>query len=262
MSARIFSRCASRGLALVAATIVISSSASAQSGAGYFTDPSTGIVYQKVTKTVERPVVETKTETRDQTIYRPQTITETKPEARTIYRPVLEYTWEPRVHGRWNPFQRPTVAYHHVPNTRWEASNEVVERTNTRTEWVAERRTIEVPRQVVRMEREQKVDYEPVGRVAPQQQGAPPAASTAVASRLRPLSSGTRIESFGRFGAPRVAASTVGRMTSDPPRRSTGQGGLRPTDLAPSGSTIRAQALPPASTGVGIANLPSIPFFR
>ena len=59
--------------------------------------------------------------------------------------PVVEYKWEPRVQGRWNPFRPPTVAYQHVPHTCWEARNEVVHRTNTRTEWVAERRTVEVP---------------------------------------------------------------------------------------------------------------------
>ncbi len=269
MFARIFSRVVCRAMTLAVVTTAmtaICSSVNAQSGAGYYTDPATGIVYQKVTKTVERPVVETKTETRDQTIYRPQTVIETRPESRTIYTPVVEYNWEPRVHGRWNPFQRPTVAYHHVPNARWEARDQVVERTNTRTEWVAEKRTIEIPQQVVRMEREQKVDYEPVGRVAPQQQASPPGTDNSIASRLRPLNSDTRVESFGqpsRFASSStIAASTVGRMTSDPPRRSTGQGGLRATELyrgLPSGQN---QALPPVSGGIGVANLPSIPFFR
>ena len=148
MSARIFSRvvCRVTTLAVAAtATTVLCSTVTAQSGAGYFTDPATGIVYQKVIKTVERPVVETKTQTQDQTVYRPQTVIETKPETRTIYTPVVEYNWEARVEGRWNPFRQPRVAYHHVPNTRWEARNHVVEKTNTRTEWVAEDRTIEVP---------------------------------------------------------------------------------------------------------------------
>ena len=57
------------------------------------------------------------------------------------------------------------------PATRWS------HRTNTRTEWVAEKRTIEVPQQIVRMQREQKVDYEVVGRVRLHQQPAPRGAS-------------------------------------------------------------------------------------
>lgn len=271
MFARIFSRVVCRLMTVFVATIATALLCpNAQGQAGYVTDPATGIVYQKVTKTVERPVVETKTETRDQTIYRPQTVTETKPESRTVYTPVVEYEWQPRVHGRWNPFQRPTVQYHHVPNTRWEARNEIVERTNTRTEWVAEKRSIEVPQRIVRMQREQRVDLEPVGRVAPSSQQASPAGvDSAIASRLRPLDSNTRIEPLNQSRiatsstlAPRVAASTLGRMTSDPPRRSPGQGGMRATDLYRSAPAVRGQALPPVSGGVGVANLPSMNFLR
>ena len=273
MHARILSRVVGRvmTLAVVATGMALCSVESyGQGGAGYYTDPATGIVYQKNIKTVERPVVETTVEQREQTVYRPQTVTETKPQSRTIFTPVVEYKWEPRLHGRWNPFRPPTVAYHHVPNTRWEPRNEVVQRTNTRTEWVAEKRTIDVPQRIVRMQRDQQVDYEPVGQVAPQQAN-PPGPSNAIASRLRPLDSNTQVVPFGQnrrlassnaFAAPRIAASTVGRLTSDPPRRSTGQGGMRPTDLNPVPTGVRGQALPPASTGVGIANMPSIPFFR
>ena len=264
MNHRIFSRVVYRGFAFAAAaTTLICTHANAQSGAGYFTDPNTGIVYQRVTKSIDRPVVETKVEQRDQTVYRPQTVTETKPESRTVYTPVVEYNWEPRLHGRWNPFRRPTVAYHHVGRTRWEARNEVVNRSNTRTEWVAEQRTVEVPQRIVRMQREQKVDYEPVGRVASPSS----APSSAIASRLRPLDANERVQPLGstqitsRFTAPRIAASTVGRMTSDPPRRSIGQGGMRATNLAPGALGVRGRALPPATGGVGIA-MPSAPFFR
>ena len=170
MRCRIFSGVVSRYLFVAAAataSATITSPAQAQGSAGLYTDDASGIVYRKVTRTVERPVVETKVEQREQTLYRPQTVTETRPENRTVYTPVLQYQWEPRVHGRWNPFRQPTVAYHQVPRCHWEAQNQVVQRTNTRTEWVAEKRTIDVPQRIVRMEREQTVDYEPVGRVAP-----------------------------------------------------------------------------------------------
>ena len=50
------------------------------------------------------------------------------------------------------------------------------------------------------------------------------------------------------FSAPRVAATSVGRMTSDPPRRNQSQGGRRATELYPSGPAVRGQALPP---GIG-----------
>ncbi len=271
MNARIYSRFAN-GLILLGGIglflFTLSPSALAQNDAGYYTDPATGIVYRKVTKTIEKPVIETKMEQRQETVYRPQTVTETKPESRTVYSPVVQYKWEPRLHGRWNPFRQPTVAYHHVADTHWESRNEVVQRTNTRTEWVAEKREIEVPQRYVRMEREQKVDFEAVGRVAPQPSG-PGGVSEAIASRLRPLDSRSQVESLNQsrfasstMGAPRIASSPVGRMTSDPPRRNTGQGGMRATDLYPSQNGFHGQALPPSSGGIGVANLPSLPFFR
>ncbi len=258
MNTRIFSPVVCRVMALAVATIgmtLFCSTVAAQSGAGFYTDPTTGIVYQKVTKTIETPVVETKIEQREHTVYRPQTITETKPESRTIYTPVVEYNWETRVHGWWNPFQQPTVAYHHVPKARWEPRNEVVHRTNTRTEWVAEKRTVDVPQRIVRMQRQQKVDYEPVGRVAPQQQANPPGASSAIASRLRPLDSSNQVQPFN---APRIASSTVGG-SSNAYGRSADQGGMRPIELYPTSPTVHGQPLPPT---MGVAGKPALPFFR
>ena len=268
MNARIFSRVVFRVMAIGAVVAVTCTNTHAQTGAGYYTDPATGIVYRQVTKTVDRPVVETKMEQREQTVYRPQTVTETKPESRTVYTPVVEYKWEPRLHGRWNPFRQPTVAYHHVPRTHWEARDEVVQRTNTRTEWVAEKRSVEVPQRIVRMQREQKVDYEPVGRVAPQQANPPTNVSSAIASRLRPLNANTRVQPMGQSRlasapmGPRVAATSIGRLTSDPPPRSNLQGGMRATELYRTGPAVRGQALAPPSSGMGIANVPSLPFFR
>lgn len=265
MHARILSRVVRRSVtvAAVTASVVLVHSANAQN-AGYYTDEATGIVYRQVMKTIEKPVVETKIETREQTVYRPQTVTETKPEARTVYTPVLEYKWEPRLKGRWNPFRQPTVAYHHVPSTHWEARNEVVNRTSARTQWVAETRTVDVPQRLVRMEREQKVEYEAVARVAPQNNNN--AASAEIASRLRPLAANTPIQPIApsipaaAFQAPRIAASSVGRMTSDPPRRSVSQSGMRSNTLYPSAPVGHGQPLPP-TTSTGVAGL-SLPMFR
>ena len=256
---------------------------------GLYTDPQTGIVYRQVSKMVERPVIETKVEKQNQTVYRPETVTETKPETRTVYTPVVQYKWEPRMHGRWNPFQQPTVSYHHVPETRWEARNEVVNRTQSRTQWIAENRTVDVSRQQVRMQREQKTELEVVGKVAPTNAG-PAAASSAIAARLRPLDRNTSVAPIGSsnsgsnggsrvattysapvysapsfsapsYNAPQLASSTIGRMTSDPPRRNTGQSGMRASNLYPT-NQVHGNALPPASGGVGIASLPSLPFRR
>jgi hypothetical protein len=267
-------------LILCSVSQVYCTSASAQAPAsnsrGLFTDPQTGIVYRQVSKTVERPVIETKVEKQNQTVYRPEIVTETKPENRTVYTPVVEYKWQPRLHGRWNPFQQPTVAYHHVPETRWEARNQVVNRTESRTKWIAENRTVDVPRQQVRMQREQKTELEVVGKLAPATAG-PTSAQSAIAARLRPLDSNARVTplnpshvattrrtpvySAPSYRSPQIAASTIGRMTSDPPRRSAGQSGMRANDLYPT-SQVHGHALPPASGGVGVARLPSLPFMR
>lgn len=258
MQVRIFSQVVRRSMmaviAISATCSFFSSQATAQSG-GLYTDPATGIGYQKVTRTIERPVTETRME--QVTVHRPQTVLETKPQVRTVYTPVVEYQWEPRVHGRWNPFRSPTVAYHQVPRTHWEQRNDVVEQTTRRTEWVAETR--EVPRRIVRMERVTEDQLQPIGQVVASQQSQPAASggSDALASRLRPLAPGERIVSSS--SAPRIASNNVGRLTSDPPRRTTGQGGLQPTTLAPSTTVVLGQPLPPVTTRM--SNLP-LPIFR
>jgi len=102
--------------------------AAAGSGAAYYTDPATGIVYRKVHRTIERPVVQTEVKQQESTIYRPETIVSVTPETRTVYAPVVTHNWEPRVRGRWNPFMQPKLEYEHVPRTHWESRTETVER--------------------------------------------------------------------------------------------------------------------------------------
>ena len=274
MNTRILSPVVGLGIAFatITTTLLTNPSIHAEDAAGYYTDPATGIVYRQVTKTVERPVVETTMETQEQTQLRPQTVTETKPEVRTVFTPVIDYHWEPRLEGRWNPFRQPTVAYRHVPRAHWQAQQQVINRTQTRTEWVTEKRTVQVPKRLTRIERERKIDYEPVGRVAPQR--TPADTSNGLASRLRPMDSGTRIEPLSTpryYAAPTPIISTtaiastsgsVGRMTSDPPRRSASQGGLRGTELYPTAPTGYGQALPPVSGGAGVAALPVMGMWR
>lgn len=256
MSVRIFSQVVYRVWVFTILTTASSffvSTASAQSGGSYLTDPETGIVYQQIKRTIEKPVVQTTIQNCRQTVYRQQRVTETKPQARTVYTPVIEYKWEPRVHGRWNPFREPTVAYHHVPHARWEQRSDVIQQTTSRTEWVPETRNVEVPKQIVRMQRQEKVELEPVGRVAPTQPSNL-SATGSIASRLRPLNSNETITPTGnaRF---RIASSSVGRTTSDQPSRSSNQSGMRAITLSPSSPT-----LPTATTG--IANSRPLPLFR
>jgi len=228
----------------------------------YYTDPATGIVYQKVHRTIERPVVQTEVTSQESTIYRPETVVEVTPETRTVYTPVVSYGWEPRVRGRWNPFVQPTLHYEHTQRTHWEARSETVERRQTRTNWVTERRRVDVPQQVVKIQREEKVDYEAVGRVAPQQ-ATPPnsgqSAEAAIAARLRPIGSATPIAPYmGNASAsyPIVAARTLPPNSAS--SRSSDQSGLRATDLNSGGYGGYSTPLPP----VGVAANPLQTFWR
>ena len=286
---------------LIAATAFVDGrSAMGEEQPGYYTDPATGTVYRKFVRTVDRPVVETKVQKKEQTVFRPETVTESVPERATVFMPVTEHAWQPVLHGRWNPFRQPSVTYHHVPVTSWKQQQSTTTRTQTRTNWVAEKRMVDVPQRIVSMKREEKVDYEAVGRIAPPAQATPPSISTQIASRLRPLNANESIQptgqsriassgwaprgtavanngtlysgygtSFGNtaYGAgsnfpstgSRVASS-LGQLTSDPPRRNFNQGGLRATELYP--RSQYGQALPPVSSGTGIANLPGMRLFR
>ena len=271
----------------LAVILLLALSQSVMAQSGYYTDDATGIVYQKVTRTIDRPVIQTKVEQQQQTVFRPQTITETSPQTKTIYTPILEYKWEPRVHGRWNPFQRSTIAYHHVPQTRWEARNQVVQRTSTRTEWVAEKRVIDVPRQFVRIERQQEINYRPIGRLAPnssQIASAPNVSSLnindEIASRLRPLDANTRIPPFHSSSTATTAAvaarflGTSGALVSSgklgttltvsptggvAPQRNAAQNGLPATNLDVG---VPMRSMPPSNSSNGIATLPAPPIFR
>ncbi|MEM9364430.1 MAG: hypothetical protein AAGD07_00435 [Planctomycetota bacterium] len=235
-------------------------------------DPSYGTVYRKVTQTVERPIAERTMVQRQETVYTPRTVTESKPQTRRTYMPVVRYHWKPRVEGWWNPFRQPTVAYHHVPETTWEARDEIVHQTYTHVKWVAENRTVQVPETRTRIVREQHVALEPVGQVAQ----AAPATTTrssippALAARLRPLAANERV---APLASSRVAMSapiggqslasvppslSVAAVPTPVPARTSLQSGMRATDLTP--TTAGAYGSPVTSPIV--AGLPTMPLWR
>lgn len=219
---------------------------------GRFVDPETGIVYEKVQKTVERPVYETQMRTQETTTYRPETVVTTRPENRTVYSPVVSYGWEPRMANRWNPFVQPTVVYDYKPRTHWEARTETVERREVATNWVAETRKQDIPTQVVRLQREVKEEMAPVGRVAPQTQTAPPnSPEAAIAARLRPLPSSTQVQTYS-------GSTVASNYANNGSSRNSMQSGLRPNDLAPQSSPSYSMPLPPSSSGIGVAGLPAM----
>ena len=257
MTGRILSKVVYQLIALVtAATSITSLTAEATAQTGFFTDPQTGIVYRKISRTIEKPVVETKLSQQSEVVYRPHTITETKPENRTVMTPIVEYKWKPKLTGRWNPSRPPSIRYEKVPHTTWEARTEVVHRTKTTTQWIAENRTLEIPTKTVRTSREHSVAYEAVGRLSPNNLPAN------VAARLQPLDSNTPFQNIEpprlavtTFAPPRIASSTVSTVNAGFHGRTSVQGGMAAQELAP-GSAIVPNNIP------GIANQRPLPMFR
>ncbi|KAA5540969.1 hypothetical protein FYK55_18875 [Roseiconus nitratireducens] len=236
---------------LLAAGSAATGSAHAQNAsADLHTDPATGIVYRKILRNVQRPVVDQRIERQEQTVYRPETVVETKPEFRTSYIPVTSMKWRPQVEGRWNLFRQPTVSYQQIPETHWEARSEVVNRTTTQTRWVPEKRTVEVPHNVVRYESQQHVDYEPIARVMPHPSTGS-SIDSSVAARLQPLESGTPIASLNQ---------TQGHTASEPPMRNSNQSGMATNVLIPAGHL--GSPLTPGVSGVGIATAPPTSTWR
>lgn len=246
-----------RVLASLLAGTALATGAVAQDSSGYYTDPATGIVYQKVQRTIERPVVETQMRTQESTVYRPETVVTSRPESRTVYNPVVSYAWEPRMTNRWNPFTQPTIVYQHTPRTHWEARTETVDRREAVTNWVAETRKVDVPAQVVRFQREEKVDYKPVGKVGTPSQATPPnSAESAIAARLRPMDAGTRIDPLYS------TTSTSGAYANANANRNQLQTGMRANELAPTLPPVYSMPLPPASAAVGVAGIPMTTVWR
>jgi len=239
---------------VTAGACLLGSAVIAQESTPYFTDPVSGIVYRKVHRTIERPVVETQLRPQESTVYRPETVVTSRPETRTVYSPAVSYSWEPKVTNRWNPFAQPTVIYQHTPRMHWEAKTETVDRKEATTNWVAETRKVDVPLQIVKIQREERVDYEPVDRIAvsPQTRSAD-STQAEIAARLRPMDPNYRYQ-------PNISAPTSAYANSAPYRNEY-QSGMKPNTLTPSAPPGYSIPLP-AAPGVGIAGLPAAPIFR
>jgi hypothetical protein len=205
-------------------------------------DPVTGDVYRRVTREVVRPVVDERIEREEKLVYRPETVKETRPEYSTTYKPVTEMKWMPYLQGRWNVFRQPAVAYRQVPETRWEARSEVINRTTTKTRWVPEKRTVEIPHRTVRYERTRQTDVELVAKAMPQP-NAGSSVDPAIVARLQPLGS--------------QATNAIAVANPGPPNRDSMQTGMPTKVLNPNGTF----GVPPSpyGSGVGIATVPSGP---
>ena len=152
-----------------------------------------GTTFQDVTQRVRTPVTDTRIEEREQTVYRQQYETRIYQSQRNVLVPVTEYTWQPRWHGRLNPFRPPTVAYQFVPHTRWEMHTQTVQTPVTKSQWVPEKRIVQVPVTTLHMEEREQIVRRPVTRNVTLVRQATATTATPVGS--------------------------VVRMDSDPPRR-------------------------------------------
>jgi hypothetical protein len=160
------------------------------------TDPQTGIQYRVTGRQVyKKPVSDTHVEERPYTVYTEHVSTEYQPSYRNVYSPVTEYSWEPYMANRWNPFSQPTVGYRYVPHTRWDMRTEESQIPVTHRDMVPEQRVAHVPVVTQRW-----VDEEHITRVAVSGGAGDPFSGTATASR--PLGS-------------------TGTLSSDPPKQGT-----------------------------------------
>src|SRR5689334_23285582 len=114
----------SQGLAALVVVPVLAATWAVADEVRYF--EKDGITYQETRRVVQRPVVETRLESREQTVYREQIKTELRDSSRVVQVPVTEYKLQMCMVDRWNPFVQPSYVYKYVPVTRWEMRQETV----------------------------------------------------------------------------------------------------------------------------------------
>jgi hypothetical protein len=116
-----------------------------------------GITYRETRRVVQRPVVETKYERREQIFYREQYKTNMQQSYRTVQVPVTEYRTMACLQNRWNPFAQPYYTYRTVPTQRMEVRQQVVQLPVTTRELVPEKRIVQVPVTSQRMAQEEQI---------------------------------------------------------------------------------------------------------
>ncbi len=104
-----------------------------------------GVLYQEQVCRRWRPVVQTTYQTQEQIVYREEVTTQQQEVTTVVRTPAVEYVWEPYIHGRWNPFRRPALAYRWVPRTVWREEVRKVKMPVTVRKLVPEKRIQRVP---------------------------------------------------------------------------------------------------------------------
>ena len=175
-----------------------------------------GSQFVESTQTVRQPVASTTVERQEQTVYREEYITQVQESQQTYLAPVTEYHWEPRVHGRLNPFRPNTVAYHLVPRTRWETRSHTVRTPVTTRQLRPETRVVEIPRRQLGFAQQQQTTRT---ALAPRgssftsntatTNSANPPASTSVAARHHALPSSAPAHAANAPAATNTTGGTV-----------------------------------------------------
>ncbi len=136
-------------------------------------EDSNGTIWQETRTRYRKPVSETKMVQREETIERDSYTTEIKDSYHTTYTPVTQYRWEPRWHGRWNPFQSPRLVYHWMPVKAWQAAHTPVQVPVTTRTAVPERRLVQVPVTTLKFVDDEQVSRVPIGTRYSQMAAAP-----------------------------------------------------------------------------------------
>lgn len=126
-----------------------------------------GITYQETRRVVQRPVVETKYEQREQIFYREQYKTNMQQSYQTVQVPVTEYRTVACLQNRWNPFAQPYYTYRTVPTQRMEVRQQVVQLPVTTRELVPEKRIVQIPVTSQRMAEEEQITRVAVSAAPP-----------------------------------------------------------------------------------------------
>ena len=104
-----------------------------------------GVRYQVSTRKVQRTVPVTEMHDRHQTVYTQQITTENITSQQTYLTPITQYQTVTRLRGRWNPFIMPYYTYDVRPVTTWHQSVANVQVPVSRTAWVPQTQTVQVP---------------------------------------------------------------------------------------------------------------------
>ena len=202
-----------------------------------------GITYRETKTKVRRPVRELEYQDQQQTFYREKYHTQMHSVQQYRYQPITQYYWEPRVHGQWNIFRGPHLAYHLRPITTWQSQTRTAQFPVTQRSVEPETRTVKVPVPKLSFKEEEVVSRTAVGPAAANRKlaTAAPRPTPAIAWNLAPgppnygvgwspatvyvpaapqiatnvASPGWNYGAYGAYGG-------VARLEGDPPRYGNG----------------------------------------